>query len=122
MKRPKKLLLSRRPSNSASQNWLKHRKPMRNSVSQMLPMGVETFELLQGVWVTHPRTALPVAMALRHPLIEISLVRQASDGQQTKQEMIYQYLTGPRFRQRVQAIVEAFFVNARGPSKGERGD
>ena len=31
-----------------------------------------------------------------------------SEGQQTKAEMVYQYLTGPRFRQRVEAIVEAF--------------
>ena len=34
--------------------------------------------------------------------------RKASEGQQTKMEMVYQYLTGPRFRQRIQAIVEAF--------------
>ena len=34
--------------------------------------------------------------------------RQVSEGQQTKTEMVYQYLTGPRFRQRVEAIVEAF--------------
>jgi len=36
------------------------------------------------------------------------MARQVSDGQQTKTEMVYQYLTGPRFRQRVEAIVEAF--------------
>lgn len=41
-------------------------------------------------------------------MIEVASVRQASEGQQTKMEMVYQYLTGPRFRQRVQAIVEAF--------------
>jgi hypothetical protein len=41
-------------------------------------------------------------------LLEIAMARQASEGQQTKTEMIYQYLTGPRFKQRVEAIVEAF--------------
>jgi len=40
--------------------------------------------------------------------VENALARQATEGQQTKTEMIYQYLTGPRFRQRVEAIVEAF--------------
>ena len=30
------------------------------------------------------------------------------EAQQTKTEMIYKYLTGPRFRHRVQAIVEEF--------------
>jgi hypothetical protein len=77
-------------------------------VSQALPKGVETFELLDGIWVTHPRAAMPVALALRQTLIEVSSARQATEGQQTKMEMIYQYLTGPRFRQRVQTIVEAF--------------
>lgn len=77
-------------------------------VSHTLPKGVETFELIEGVWVTHPRAALPVAMILRQSLLEIALARQSSEGQQSKTEMVYQYLTGPRFRQRVEAIVEAF--------------
>ncbi|MGC2459203.1 MAG: DUF2130 domain-containing protein [Gallionellaceae bacterium] len=77
-------------------------------VSQILPKGVETFEFVEGVWVTHPRAALPVAMILRQSLLELALARQSTEGQQTKTEMVYQYLTGPRFRQRVEAIVEAF--------------
>jgi len=77
-------------------------------VSQILPKGVETFEMVEGVWVTHPRAALPVAMILRQSLLELALARQTTEGQQTKTEMVYQYLTGPRFRQRVEAIVEAF--------------
>ncbi|MGB0911599.1 MAG: DUF2130 domain-containing protein [Nitrospirales bacterium] len=77
-------------------------------VSQTLPKDVETFELVDGVWVTHPKAALPVAIVLRHTLMEVASARQASEGQQTKMEMVYQYLMGPRFRQRVQAIVEGF--------------
>ena len=77
-------------------------------VSHALPKDVETFELMEGVWVTHPRAALPVAVMLRQSLLELAAVRQTSEGQQTKTEMVYQYMTGPRFRQRVQAIVEAF--------------
>jgi hypothetical protein len=77
-------------------------------VSQALPKGIETFEVIDGVWVTHPRAALPVATILRHTLLQVSMARQVSEGQQTKTEMVYQYLTGPRFRHRVEAIVEAF--------------
>ncbi|MES1980978.1 MAG: DUF2130 domain-containing protein [Pseudomonadota bacterium] len=77
-------------------------------VSPVLPKGVETFELVEGVYVTHPRAALPVAMILRQSMLELALARQSTEGQQTKTEMVYQYLTGPRFRQRVEAIVEAF--------------
>lgn len=77
-------------------------------VSQALPKEVETFEFVDGVWVTHPKVALPLAIAMRNTLMEVAGARQASEGQQTKMEMVYQYLMGPRFRQRVQAIVEGF--------------
>jgi hypothetical protein len=77
-------------------------------VSQALPKDIETFGCNEGVWIAHPKVTLPVAMSLRQMLIEVACARQASEGQQTKMEMVYQYLTGPRFRQRIEAIVEAF--------------
>jgi len=77
-------------------------------VSHALPKEVEGFALVDGVWVAHPRVAMPVAMTLRHTLIEVASARQAGEGQETKMERVYEYLTGPRFRLRVEAIVEAF--------------
>ena len=41
-------------------------------------------------------------------LLALSTARLASEGQQTKMEMIYRYLTGPRFRHRIEAVVERF--------------
>jgi hypothetical protein len=49
-----------------------------------------------------------LAVALRQSLIEIATARQAYEGQETKMELVYQYLTGPKFRHRVEAIVEKF--------------
>jgi len=77
-------------------------------VTQTLPKGVEAFGFIDGVWVTESRCAIPVAIALREYLIGIASSRQAGEGQQTKMEMVYQYLTGPRFRHRIEAIVEKF--------------
>lgn len=77
-------------------------------VSQVLPKDCDSFDLIDGVWVTSHRCAVPVAIALRHSLIELAAARQAGEGQQTKMELVYQYLTGPRFRHRIQAIVEKF--------------
>ena len=77
-------------------------------VSAVLPKGVETFDQIDGIWITHPRAILPVALSLRQMLIEVNCARQASEGQQTKMALVYQYLTGAKFRLRVQAIVEAF--------------
>lgn len=79
-------------------------------VSHALPKEIETFDFVNEVWVTSPKHVIPVAIALRHTLIELSLARQATEGQHGKMELVYQYLTGPRFRQRVQAIVETFTV------------
>ena len=69
---------------------------------------MHTFDQIDGVWVTDARCAVPVALALRQSLIELAAARQASAGQQSKMELVYQYLTGPRFRQRLEAIVEKF--------------
>jgi hypothetical protein len=99
-----------------SNGWLvKLREDQRSAkaeisvlVSQALPDGIETFDVIDGVWITHPRAILPVATILRHTLLQVSNARLISEGQQTKAEMVYQYLTGPRFKQRVEAIVEAF--------------
>jgi hypothetical protein len=77
-------------------------------VSQTLPRGVETFDFVDGVWVSDYRCAIPVAIALRQSLISLSAARHAGEGQQTKMELVYQYLTGPRFRHRIEAIVEKF--------------
>jgi len=77
-------------------------------VSHTLPKGVETFHFLEGVWVAHPRCVIPVAMVLRDTLLQVTMARQLSEGRQSKTEMVYQYLTGPQFKQRVEAIVEAF--------------
>ena len=77
-------------------------------VTQALPKGIESFDIIEGVWVTHPRYALPVAIAIRQGLVEISAAKQNSEGQQTKVEMLYTYLTGNSFRLRVGAIVECF--------------
>jgi hypothetical protein len=73
-------------------------------VSQALPKGLQTFDLIDGVWVAEPRCAVAVAIALRELLIALSAARLAGEGQQTKMELVYQYLTGPRFRHRIEAV------------------
>ena len=47
-------------------------------------------------------------MVLRQSLIELSNLRFVQQGQETKMEQVYQYLTGMKFRQRVEAVIEKF--------------
>jgi hypothetical protein len=51
---------------------------------------------------------MPVAIALRQSLIEVAAVRQANEDRSMKMGLVYQYLSGPRFRAHVESIVEKF--------------
>jgi hypothetical protein len=75
-------------------------------ITSTLPKDIVNFGQIEGVWVAGPRMAASLAMALRIGLIEIANTRQVQQGQETKMELVYQYLTGPKFRHRVEAIVE----------------
>jgi hypothetical protein len=73
-----------------------------------LPEGVGEFERIDGVWVASRRASPGLAVALREQLIQVAYVRAASAGKHEKMELLYEYLSGNEFRQRVEAIVEAF--------------
>ncbi len=77
-------------------------------ITQTLPKGVDSFSHVDGVWVTAPKYAFALVVSLRQTLIEVANTKQSQEGQQTKMELVYDYLTGPRFRHRVEAIVEKF--------------
>jgi hypothetical protein len=57
---------------------------------------------------TSPLRALPVAVWLRQTLIAVSNTRPVQQGQQTKMEQVYHYLTATKFKQRVDAAIEKF--------------
>jgi hypothetical protein len=77
-------------------------------ISTALPEGITSFDLMDGVWVAHPNYVIPLAILLRQSLIEISSARVSNEGQDTKMQLVYSYLTGPQFRHRIEAIVERF--------------
>lgn len=76
--------------------------------SVALPDGIDTFGLVDGVWICAPRYAVPLAMSLRQGLIDVAGAKGRAMGQETKAELVYDYLTGTQFKQRVDAIVERF--------------
>jgi hypothetical protein len=47
-----------------------------------------------------------VALTLRQGLLEIANTRTTQQGQQSKADQVYNYLTGSRFKQRIEAVVE----------------
>jgi hypothetical protein len=77
-------------------------------VSVVLPEGMSRFGQVEGVWVSDPASAIPLAAALREQLIAVNRERTASIGKKEKMEALYQYLAGVEFKQKIEGIVEAF--------------
>src|SRR3989344_948277 len=77
-------------------------------VSVVLPDNVNRFGLLDGVWVSDLQSAIPLAAALREQLVALERERALSVGKNEKMEMLYQYLAGTEFKQKIEGIVEAF--------------
>ena len=77
-------------------------------VSTVLPKEVIHLAYQDGVWITDFSTTLGVATVLRSSLIEIFKARQALVGKSQKMDLLYDYISGPEFRQRVEALVETF--------------
>jgi hypothetical protein len=77
-------------------------------VSVTLPEGVAGFAFRNGVWICDVKMIIALAMSLRMNLEAITRERAMSVGKNEKMEVLYSYLTGIEFKQRVEAIVEAF--------------
>lgn len=77
-------------------------------VTDVLPKDVPNFGLKDGVWITNYRSLPGLATAIRTNIENLAAVRQAAVGKNEKMEVLYAYLSGPEFRQKVEAIVEAF--------------
>lgn len=75
-------------------------------VSSTLPKGVERLANVEGVWVTDFSSAMGLASALRQGLVDVARAKTAMEGRNEKMEMVYEYLAGDVFRQRVQAIMD----------------
>lgn len=77
-------------------------------VSQALPTEVKGFGHKDGIHVTNFELYIPVAKMIRLKVIELNMAKASSVGQDKKMEMLYNYLRGNEFRNRVEVIVETF--------------
>jgi hypothetical protein len=84
------------------------RATMAVLVSVTLPEGLGRFGQIEGVWVSDPQSAIPLAAVLREQLLAMNRERKASVGKSEKMEALYQYLAGVEFTQKIKGIVEAF--------------
>lgn len=80
-------------------------------VSQEIPSELgEMKHLENNVWVVSPRLAARLAAALRVTILQVAAANTMNAGKDVKMESLYQFLVGPEFRHRVEAIVENYTV------------
>ena len=77
-------------------------------VTASLPKGCHRFTVVDGVLVTDFTSAAPLATVLRANLVQLAQARCAAVNKGETLELLYRYLSGVEFRQRVEAVVEAF--------------
>ena len=77
-------------------------------VSEALPDTVTDFGSVDGIWVTGLRFAVGLATVVRQGLIDLAQARAALVDKSDKMDLLYNYLSGPQFKQRIEPIVESF--------------
>jgi hypothetical protein len=77
-------------------------------VTASLPKGVARFTIVDSVIVTDFACATSLAAVLRCHLQQVAQARHAASSKEETLELLYRYLSGVPFRQRVEAFVESF--------------
>jgi hypothetical protein len=85
-----------------------YRAEMAVLVTTALPKDCTRFTMLDGVLVTDFTSAGALASVLRTSLVQLAQARLAASTKEEKLELLYRYLSGVEFRQRVEAVVDAF--------------
>jgi hypothetical protein len=89
-------------------------------VTDVLPKDVSNFGFRNGIWITNRASLFGIAMALRKNLTDVAFTKLAAEGKDEKIELLFRYLTGPEFKQRVEAMVEIFGVMKQDLDKEKR--
>ena len=77
-------------------------------VTSVMPQGTSCIIHRDGVWICDIKLSIAVAELLRNTLQTVTKERSLSVGKDEKMEILYTYLTGTEFKQRIETIVEAF--------------
>ena len=86
-------------------------------VSRAIPQTVKNFCNLSGIWVCSYSFSIEFSDIIRTNLVAVAVVKNSQVGKEEKMEAVYGYLTSNVFKQRIEAIVEAFVSMKEGLDK-----
>lgn len=65
-------------------------------------------QLTENIWLVKPRYAMMLATFLREVCVKVFVANRNAEGKDVKIEMIYNYLTGGEFSNRIRYIIESY--------------
>jgi len=89
-------------------------------VTEILPKDISNFGHRNNIWITNRSSLLGLAFALQAILTQVAITKLAAEGKDEKIELLFRYLTGPEFRQRVEAMIETFIAMKQELDKDKR--
>ena len=111
-----KIIWELKKTKTWNKNWIQKLKNDQRTekadiaviVSYTLPEDVKGFVYKNGVWICDISLVIALATALRLNLESVSYERRMLNGKNEKMDILYNYVTGIEFKQRVEAIIESF--------------
>jgi hypothetical protein len=111
-----KILWELKNTKTWSEGWIDKLKADKRAInaeeailiSEVLPNNIKQGGYRNGVWVIQRDIFITIADTMRAKLIQMYYLKNASRGKDEKMEILYQYLTGIEFKNRIEAIIEAF--------------
>lgn len=77
-------------------------------VSSVLPKEIEKFWLYKWVWVVGWDYVLPISIMLRGQIQQMATLRNSLVSKDERMEVLYNYLTSAKFKDKVENIIDAF--------------
>lgn len=110
------ILYESKRTKTFSKDWIaKVKEDMRSKqadiaviVTEAMPAGLNRFGEVEGVWICSYPEFKSVSLLLRRTLLRIGEVLAAQENKGEKMQLLYDYLTGSEFRQKIDSIREAF--------------
>lgn len=111
-----KIYYESKRTKSFDRNWLKKLKEDNHSVkadvlvlvTEAMPDGAEDYLFEDGIWICSFWQVRSLSMVLRHGILDVHMKFQVHQGRETKAEMLYNFLTGPEFKNHFEGILEGF--------------
>ena len=111
-----KIIWESKRTKTWSQGWIEKLKDDQITIgseiaiiiTEAMPPDIENFGQVDQIWVTTRPFATTIATVLRESLIKLNYARSSAEGMTEKMNILYQYIIGPEFRQKIEAIVSTF--------------